>query len=97
MLQLVPLVSPAEANELLTTKMARIGLPNRGIGTQPGIIWKVVEDTKKRVGLLDDSAMGTKVAGGRVEKTKTHGPMRSGVSARGSIREAQRGGKSGKI
>jgi hypothetical protein len=97
MLQLVPLVSPAQANELLTTKMARIGLPSRGIGTQPRIIWRVVEDVKKRLVLLDGSAIGTKVAEGRVEKTKTHGPVRGGVNTHGSSGKAQRGGKSGKI
>lgn len=96
MLQLVPLVSPTQANELLTTKMARIGLPSRGIGTQPGIIWKVVEDVKKGLGLLDSSVTGMKVAGGRVEKTKTHGHIRGGANARGNGK-GERGGKSGKI
>jgi hypothetical protein len=96
MIQLVELVSPAQANELLTAKMARTGLQNRAIGTQPRIIWEVVEDVKKRLGLLKSSMTGSKVAGGRIEKTKTHGPVRGGVNARGSGK-SERGGKSNKI
>jgi hypothetical protein len=76
--------------------MARIGYANRNIGTQPRVIWKVVNDVKMRLGLLDGSVKGTKVVGGRVEKTKTHGPVRDGVNARGSGK-GERGGKSGKI
>jgi hypothetical protein len=96
MIQLVQLVSASQANELLTAKMARIGYANRNIGTQPRVIWKVVNDVKMRLGLLDGSVKGTKVVGGRVEKTKTHGPVRDGVNARGSGK-GERGGKSGKI
>jgi hypothetical protein len=81
----------------LTTKIARIGRPNREIGTQPRIIWEVVEDVKKSLGLLDGNVKGQKrVSGPRVDK-KTHGPMRGGVNARGGSGNGERDGKSGKI
>lgn len=92
MLQLVQLVSPTRANELLTAKMAAMGHRDRDIGTQPGVIWEVVSDVKQRL-RQEESATGKKVAGARIEKT--HGTSR-GVNARGNGK-GQRGGKSGKI
>lgn len=50
MLQLVPIVSASRANELLTAKMAKIGFPDRNIGTQPRVVWEVVSDMKGRIG-----------------------------------------------
>ena len=92
MFQLVQLVSPARANELLTAKMAAMGHRDRDIGTQPRVIWEVVSDVKQRL-RQEGSATGKKVAGARIEKT--HGTSR-GVNARGNGK-GQRGGKSGKI
>jgi len=94
MIQLVQLVSPDQANALLTAKMADIGLRDREVGTQPRVVREVVDEVKKSLG-LKGSAMGKKVAGARVEKTKTHGTVR-GVNARGNGK-GQQGRKSGKI
>ena len=92
MIQLVQLVSPAQANALLTAKLAAIGHRDRDIGTQPRLIREVVDEVKKHLG-LNGSTMGKK-AGARVEKT--HGTSR-GVNARGSGKGQCGGGKSSKI
>jgi hypothetical protein len=94
MIQLVQLVSPAQANALLTAKMAGIGLRDREIGTQPRVVREVVDEVKKGLG-LGGSTVGKKVAGGRVEKT--HDSVRGGgVKVRGNGK-GQQGRKSGKI
>ena len=50
MIQLVQLVTPSQANELLTNTMAAIGRPEREIGTQPRLLWLVVYEAKVRSG-----------------------------------------------
>jgi hypothetical protein len=93
MIQLVQLVSPAQANELLTARMADIGLRDPEVGTQPRVVREVVDEVKKGLG-LGGSTVGKKVAAARVEKTQ--GTSR-GVKARGSEKGKRGGGKSGKI
>jgi hypothetical protein len=92
MLKLVNLVSAAQANELLTAKMAKVGFPDRSIGTQPHIIRDVVLDVRKRLGLSDEEKVA-KRAMRRDNKKKAIMSMRN---ARGFSTE-QRGGKKGKI
>ena len=81
------LVSPVQANELLTAKMADIGYPDREVGTQPRVVREVVDEVEKGLG-LGGSTVGKKVAGGRVEKTRDS-VRGGGVKARGDRKGQQ--------
>lgn len=79
MIQLIPLVSASQANSLLTAKMALIGQPHRNIGTQPVILWQVLNDVKQRSG--KKSRIGKKHSAARGANAKERGP-RGGKSGK---------------
>jgi hypothetical protein len=93
MSKLVRLVHVKQANELLTTKLAAVGFPDRDIGIQPHVVNSVVRHVKKRLGLVD-GAVGKKAAvrrGGKAHK------IVRGANARSGGGKGQRNGRQGKI
>lgn len=50
MIQLIPLVTPSQANALLTAKMAAIGRPNLDIASQLQLLWLIVYEARVRTG-----------------------------------------------
>lgn len=50
LMNLLPLVGPETANELLTAKLATAGLADRDVGVQPWVVKAVVAEAMKRSG-----------------------------------------------
>lgn len=64
MLKLVPIVSAAQANELLTAKMATAWVSSRGNCMHPWVIRYVLADLKKH---LEQSAGGSESSSGEMQ------------------------------
>lgn len=93
MLKLVPLISAAQANELLTAKMATTGAEHRDRGVETWVVRRVVADVNKHLEQIAGLSLGnTGKVQGRVAPMQSHG-QRDGKEKLGGGIKKTHGGK----
>lgn len=93
MLKLVPLVSAAQANELLTAKMATSHPGERDKGMGPWVVRYAVADVRKRLGKKAGGPLGNRgKVQGRMAPMQSHG-QRDGKEKLGGVTKKTQGGK----